>query len=311
MKRLLFLMLIFTSPLVVYADSISLSCPDKINEAAEFNCELSGYTDTSVSSLSANIKLSGGLTFVGFIPSRSWEGDGANGDIDLYTLDIKKGTFTIGTLKVKSDGSTNSSVTVSSVFFYDENDKEKTVNSVSKTIQMIDKTTNKADEPSTTNNSDNNNNSNNNEPSNSNSNTNRNTSNNGNSGQNINTIDSPSFYLIDLKIDGYKLDFIREQTEYTLKINNESTLSITPVLEDNSSSYEILGNDNLKDGSIVRIQVTTKDGNKETYRITIKKDNIEKKNYTHIFIIVIGLLVLVNIIRIIISKRKKNGGVSE
>ena len=318
MKKIILFIFMLVAPLVVHADGISLNCPDKINGVTEFSCELSGNTDTTVSSLSANIKLSNGLSFIGFIPSRSWEGDGANGDVDLYTLDIKKGTFTIGTVKVKNNGSNNSSITVSSVFFYDENDKEKMVNGTSKTIQVIGNSNNKPSStpsiPST------NNNGNSNKPSNSNTNTNsgNNTNNSGNSNnsnnQTNNTQDkspSTSFYLVDLKIDGYKLDFVREQTEYSLKINDESSLLITPVLEDTSSSYEILGNKNLKNGSIIRIQVTTIDGNKETYRITIEKNDKTSKNYTGIFVLVIGLLILINFLRIILSKKQKNGGVQK
>ena len=301
-KKILLLLIMFFAPFVVYADNVSLNCPDKINNDVEFTCELFGYTDTTVSSLSANITLSNGLSLVGFIPSRSWEGDGANGNIALYTLDYQKNQFLIGTIKIKKTNSDDSSISVNSVFFYDEEDKEKAISSISKAIKLE---SNQNNIPSNSNNNQNNNRS-----DNQNSNASEVTNNNNNNND-ISSSTGTSYYLIDLKIDGYSLNFEREKTEYTLKINNETELSIIPILEDSRSTYEIIGNNNLENGSIIRIQIVTVDGNMETYRIKIEKDVLNKKKYTNIFIIVIIALILINILRIVMNERNKIGGAQE
>ncbi len=293
MKKIsIILLLMFVLPIRVFADSIILNCPDTIDKNADFICELSGKTDANVSSLSATVVLSEGLSFTSFIPKNVWQGDGANGDIELYTDVIQKGTFSIGNIKIKSTATASATVSINDVSFFDDNDKERKVANVSKNISIKNsnvETTPEPDNdqkevtPSDDNPTENNNN---------------------NNGDDL-TIHS--YYLIDIKIDGYNLDFVREETEYTLKIKNESSLKITPVLEDEEASYEILGNNKLKNGSVIRIQVTSADNNIQTYRITISKDETIKKSYTHVFIAIIIILILVNIVRIIINEKKRTG----
>ena len=295
-KLILVLAILFMLPISVYADSIILSCPSQVDASADFTCELSGNTAGSVSAVSARIALSEGTSLTSFIPKNVWRGDGANGRIELYTIDMQTGTFAIGTLKLKNSQKSDITVTVNSISFYDENDEEVSVESISKTVKVNTGNQNKETPTATA--------------------TPKPSSNN-NQNENetedviIDAKDSTtsSYYLTDIKITGYELDFVKEVTEYTLKIKNEKTLNIVPVLEDADASYEILGNRNLKNDSVIRIQVTSADNNIQTYRITIKKDEPEtKKSYTNIFIGIIGFLILVNIARIIISEKKKIGG---
>lgn len=292
-KKILLYIFLSIMPITIYADSIKISCPNQVNNNAEFTCELSGDTNTSVSSLSAKINLTDGLSLTAFIPKNVWQGDGLDGNVELYTVDIQNGLFPIGTIKLKKTNNEDSIININSVFFYDEDDLEKNVNDVSATIKVA------------------NNNSNNTTQGNNDNKTQTNNSNqSSNELTNNDALIATSYYLADLKIDGYSIDFVREETEYTLKIKDEKSLNITPVLEDNSSSFEILGNSELKNGSVIRIQVKTTDNNIQTYKITIEKENesISKKNYTNIFIIIIVVLILVNIVRIIVNERKKIGG---
>ena len=122
MKKIaLIFVTIILLPIQVYADSIILNCPDKVDEQVDFTCELSGYTDTAVSSLSAQVSLSDDMSFIAFIPKNVWKGDGADGNIELYTADIQKGSFPIGTIKLKKTGNDSATIKIGSVFFYDEN----------------------------------------------------------------------------------------------------------------------------------------------------------------------------------------------
>lgn len=74
-----------------------------------------------------------------------------------------------------------------------------------------------------------------------------------------------------ITITGYTLDFLSTKTNYTLKIKDESTLSITVELEDPTSTYQVLGNSDLKDDSIITIRVTSQDGTVKDYKIKIEK----------------------------------------
>lgn len=82
----------------------------------------------------------------------------------------------------------------------------------------------------------------------------------------------------DIIVDNYNLDFDKYKSEYFLTIGNEDYLSINVELEDESFKYEIIGNNNLKDGSVIMINVTSTDGNENNYVINI----VKPKNLTKI-----------------------------
>jgi len=77
--------------------------------------------------------------------------------------------------------------------------------------------------------------------------------------------------LKDIVIDGYDFDFQNDKYVYDLKIKQgERSLKITPIPEFDLS-FEVLGNDNLQDGSTIIIRITDDDSEK-TYTINIYKD---------------------------------------
>ena len=102
---------------------------------------------------------------------------------------------------------------------------------------------------------------------------------------------------LNITIEGYNLNFNPEVKNYTLEIGNIEKLTInTNVSED---KVKINGNQNLKNGSIITINVT--DEEKVTYVINIKK----KENYTIYFIAIISVLLLLNLVRIVVKNKKK------
>ena len=113
-----------------------------------------------------------------------------------------------------------------------------------------------------------------------------------------------SNYLVDLEIEDHDLSFSKQNNEYEIKIGNENKLNINPVLEDESATYEILGNKNLKNGSKVKINVIAEDGSKSTYILNIVKDGVNKK-LTLTFAIIIFVLVTVNLIRLVFKQRNR------
>ena len=314
MQKIFFLyILIIIFPLNVYADTISIDCPKNINANTEFTCTIKGNTNAKINALSSQVKLSSNLSFIGFIPANVWNGDGADGNIDLYTDEDQENTFDIGTLKLKTNDANPADISIVSTAFYDESDKEIVVPTNKIIINEAKPAENKPSQNTNNNNTNNNSNTNtNNNNTNNRNNTNNNNNNNNNTSNDNKTEDITSVYLTNIKIENYDLNFIREEEEYTLKINDETSLNITPVLEDKTSSYEISGNSNLKNGSKIRIKVTSTDGNIGTYLINLVKENkVVKSDYSKyktIFIVVIAILVVINIIRIISNTKNDRDG---
>lgn len=112
----------------------------------------------------------------------------------------------------------------------------------------------------------------------------------------INVINKPKEKL-NITIEGYNLNFDPKVKTYNLKIGNEEKLTINTNI--NKSKVKINGNQKLKNGSIITINIA--DEEKTTYVINI----IKKENYTIYFIAVISVLLLINLIRIIVKNKKK------
>lgn len=90
---------------------------------------------------------------------------------------------------------------------------------------------------------------------------------------------SSSLFLKELKVEGYDLNFYRDKENYSLLIDKDvNSLKIDASLEDESSTYEIKGADDLKANDYkVKIEVTSTNGDKKTYTIDadIKEDRNE------------------------------------
>lgn len=65
---------------------------------------------------------------------------------------------------------------------------------------------------------------------------------------------------------------------YNVKVKKSvKNLTLDYVLSDENSSVEIEGNENLKDGSIVKVIVTAQDGTKKVYTLNISKEVVTTK----------------------------------
>ena len=86
----------------------------------------------------------------------------------------------------------------------------------------------------------------------------------------VDDTDKSNAYIQGITIDNYNINFSKDVFEYNLQINNESSLNIVVQMENGNASYEILNNENLKDGSQIIINTTSSDGeNKLEYKINI------------------------------------------
>lgn len=104
-----------------------------------------------------------------------------------------------------------------------------------------------------------------------------------------------------IKIKGYHLNFDKNSKTFYLSIDKEDTeLDIDVITKDKNADYEIEGNENLEDGSVIKIIVTAENGSTDTYRIIIQK---EATNFLPVIIGSIVLIILIVVIIIVIVKK--------
>jgi len=119
--------------------------------------------------------------------------------------------------------------------------------------------------------------------------------------------------LKELNIENYNLSFNPETTDYKIKINDETSLKINYTAEDENAIVEVIGNENLKNGSVVTIRLTGLDGSTKEYKINIEKEEIveieeeKSKNNNNILIyILLGISILLNgVLTFLLIKNKK------
>lgn len=111
------------------------------------------------------------------------------------------------------------------------------------------------------------------------------------------TADATLKELIIDEVEDFEL--IEDKYNYTIKIGkNVKELSLSYVTSDENATVEIEGNEDLKDGSKVRITVIAQDGTKKVYTLTVSKEkNATKSNTANISteknpLIIMGLSII-------------------
>ncbi len=110
-----------------------------------------------------------------------------------------------------------------------------------------------------------------------------------------------------LTIKGYNIKFDPNTLEYSLKVKNSvKSLNLEVVLNDESASYEISGNQNFKVGeNTVTIKVTAEDGTERTYTLKVTREKAkseeeqEEKKSSKTIIIILIILVIIGLIYVI------------
>lgn len=82
--------------------------------------------------------------------------------------------------------------------------------------------------------------------------------------------------LSSLEIKGYDIKFDPNVKKYEVKLNKEKQLNIDYITSNENANVVITGNENLKNGSVVTVEVTAEDGTKSKYEITVKKSGSAK-----------------------------------
>lgn len=92
---------------------VTVNCAKgKLLKGETTTCIVKGNITEGVSAVSAKVDLGENLTFVSFTPDSSWQGDGEEGNIELYTDNNKSGNFNIGTITVKAGNTSGVSTSV-------------------------------------------------------------------------------------------------------------------------------------------------------------------------------------------------------
>lgn len=92
---------------------VTVSCAkNKLSKGETTTCTVKGNITEGVSAVSAKVDLGENLTFISFTPDSSWQGDGEEGNIELYTDNNKSGIFNIGTITVKAGNTSGVSTSV-------------------------------------------------------------------------------------------------------------------------------------------------------------------------------------------------------
>ena len=143
---LLSLMLIIPINAKALTGSVSITCDKEsygMNDTA--TCSVKGTSNEEVYSISASIVDTSNAT-IEFTTDSAWQGNGDEGNIQLYTDTGKKGTFNIGTLKVKlkdaSTSDTSLGLEIKDVKFGDTNGAEEDITASKATISFSQNTNN-------------------------------------------------------------------------------------------------------------------------------------------------------------------------
>ena len=127
---------------------------------------------------------------------------------------------------------------------------------------------------------------------------------------------SSNNYLSNLEIEGYDIDFNKNNLEYKIKVDSSvNSLNITASAEDANARVVIYGNDNFKEGeNTVTIVVTAEDGSERTYKILVDKESkksVEETNKSEdeennqlekTVVIILIILVIVGLLYLIFKK---------
>jgi hypothetical protein len=97
------------------------------------------------------------------------------------------------------------------------------------------------------------------------------------------------------------ISFDMDVTSYDLHLPKKvSTLDLEVEVNDPKSTYEIIGNENLKNNSRVQIKVTAENGKVGTYSIFIQKDSTNYMPFiigTLIFLCLVGIGVFIYLLK--------------
>ncbi len=109
--------------------------------------------------------------------------------------------------------------------------------------------------------------------------------------------------LSSLYIDGKQITLNENQTEYTYQ-TTQTAANVKATPTDPNANITIIGNNSIKDDSIIQVIVTAEDQSTTIYKIKIEKK--EDKNNTLLIILIPTIIIVIGIITFAIITKNKN-----
>lgn len=236
--------------------SINISCNDSnVIVGNSTNCSITGNSDSEVSALAMTLSSGGSISISNIVTSSVWQGNGSDGDIQLYTDNNKTGNFSIATFTVTGNSVGSGTITASGVMFTGADFNDVGVSGKNIVINVKEKETPKPNPeptPKPSNNGNNNNNSNNN---------------------NNQIKKSNDATLKSLSISDVNFEFSSDKYDYEVDVNNDvDKIEIEAIVNNDKAKVTIPEDLSLKIGkNKFTIVVEAEDGTKKEYNISINR----------------------------------------
>lgn len=132
----------------VFASSnLYVECPSSSGVGTTVDCGLFISSDIEISAVRTKLSVSNNLEFIEFKTDSSWQGNGDNGDISLYTYPNQIGKIKLGIISIKIKDNTNTqtgTMYFNDVYFYKADFSRLSGNSLSKNIKILSNNNNLA-----------------------------------------------------------------------------------------------------------------------------------------------------------------------
>lgn len=251
--------LLFPISVSALSGSASISCNStSIEVGSSTSCTLYGYSNEGVSAVAASLTAGGSISISNINTSSNWQGNGSDGNIQLYTDSNMSGSFGIVSFTVTGNSVGSGTINVGGIRFSDASFNENGISGTSLSITVNEKYVPKPDPTPTT-------------PS-----TATTPSNNSGSNSNNNVTDnkkSNDASLKSLVIKGINFEFSKDKLEYDVEVsNNVDKLDITAEVNNDKAKVTIPSDLSLKVGNnSFTIVVEAEDGTKSEYKINVKR----------------------------------------
>lgn len=251
--------LLFPISVSALSGSASISCNStSIEVGSSTSCTLYGYSNEGVSAVAASLTAGGSISISSINTSSNWQGNGSDGNIQLYTDSNMSGSFGIVSFTVTGNSVGSGTINVGGIRFSDASFNENGISGTSLSITVNEKYVPKPDPTPTT-------------PS-----TVTTPSNNSGSNSNNNVTDnkkSNDASLKSLVIKGINFEFSKDKLEYDVEVsNNVDKLDITAEVNNDKAKVTIPSDLSLKVGNnSFTIVVEAEDGTKSEYKINVKR----------------------------------------
>lgn len=245
--------LLFPISVSALSGSASISCNSTSFEVgSSTSCTLYGYSNEGVSAVAASLTAGGSISISNINTSSNWQGNGSDGNIQLYTDSNMSGSFGIVSFTVTGNSVGGGTINVGGIRFSDASFNENGISGTSLSITVNEKYVPKPDPTPTT------------------------PSNNSGSNSNNNVTDnkkSNDASLKSLVIKGINFEFSKDKLEYDVEVsNNVDKLDITAEVNNDKAKVTIPSDLSLKVGNnSFTIVVEAEDGTKSEYKINVKR----------------------------------------